>query len=126
MIFFERVSGTIVCRRRRLVWQFSTGDLVLSTPTVDEASGTCFVGSVDRRMYALDLARYGFSTATFLLERLKSLLLFYSKAVVLPWQHLFSCVGAFVGSVGDGHGHNSQQAPLTRPAFGAAESSAGT
>ena len=46
----------VVCRQRRLVWQFSTGDLVLGTPTVDEASGTCFVGSVDRRMYALDLA----------------------------------------------------------------------
>ena len=56
MVFFERVSGLIVCWQRRLVWQFSTGDLVLSTPTIDEGSGTCVVGSVDRRMYALDLA----------------------------------------------------------------------
>ena len=39
-----------------LLWQFSTGDLVLSTPTCHEESGMCFVGSVDRRMYALDLA----------------------------------------------------------------------
>ena len=62
--------------KRRLVWQFSTGDLVLGTPTVDEASGTCFVGSVDRRMYALDLARYGILHDHILLERLKSCLLF--------------------------------------------------
>ena len=72
MIFCQRAteleqigSNDLLCKslrndrvpKRRLVWQFSTGDLVLGTPTVDEASGTCFVGSVDRRMYALDLAR---------------------------------------------------------------------
>ena len=85
--------------KRRLVWQFSTGDLVLGTPTVDEASGTCFVGSVDRRMYALDLARYGILhghiftrtsevIVTFLLEGCRSSL---AASVLLRWCFRWFC-----------------------------------
>ena len=38
---------------KKLLWEFETGDYVFSSPAIG-ADGTVYVGSVDKKIYALD------------------------------------------------------------------------